>query len=193
MRPASAVRVTSAPPPYLTALSIRLEIARRNAAGRPETVTPRIAGIGHRRAGVRSVFADAFDQGVEVDERARLVLGVVSREGEDRAEHRAHRVEFGDHFLLLLRVFADFEAQLKAGERGAKIVRHRGEHLHAVVVEAAQALLHTVEGIDRDLQLARPLRRQRAARRRWRRAARRRRPAPRAGSPAAAPPGSRGG
>ena len=39
-------------------------------------------------------------------------------------------------------------------------MRHRRQHLHAVVIEAAQAFLHPVERIDRDLQLARSFRRQ---------------------------------
>ena len=39
-------------------------------------------------------------------------------------------------------------------------MRHCGQHLHAIVIEAAQPLLHAVEGVDRDLQLTRPLRRQ---------------------------------
>ena len=52
------------------------------------------------------------------------------------------------------------EAQLEAGQRGAQIVRHGGQHLHQIVIETAQALLHPVEGLDRDLQLARPPERQ---------------------------------
>ena len=129
----------------------------RRPAGDGDAADP---GIGHRGPGVRGVLADTLGEGVEVDEGARLTLGVVAGEGEDRVEHRAHRVDLAGHFLSLLRALADLEAQFQTGQRGAQIMRDRGQHLHAVVVEAAQALLHPVEGIDRDLQLARPLRRQ---------------------------------
>ena len=55
----------------------------------------------------RSAAAHPFDQGVEIDKRARFAFGVVAREGKDRAEHRAHRVDVADHLLPHLGVLAD--------------------------------------------------------------------------------------
>jgi hypothetical protein len=129
-------------------------MARRNATGQAETAAN--AGISHHGTSIRNVLAYTLDQGIEVDEGERLSFRIVAREGENGIDHCAYRVDLGDDLLPLPEAFSDLEAQFQARERGAEIVRHRRQHLHAVVVEAAQAFLHP-EGVDHALEVARPL------------------------------------
>jgi hypothetical protein len=54
---------TAAPPPYLIALSIRLEIAGRKRKRPGQYRGPPFTGVGHRAAGVGSILADPLTEG----------------------------------------------------------------------------------------------------------------------------------
>ncbi len=76
----------------------------------------------------------------------RLFGRIVAREGKGRFDHALHVVEVGQHLVALLLVLDELGAQPQAGDRRAQVVRDGRQHLRAVLDEAANALLHLVEG-----------------------------------------------
>jgi hypothetical protein len=71
--------------------------------------------------------------------RRRLLARIAAREGEIGLQHAAHLVDVLLHRLDLGTVADQSELELEAGEDGAQVVRHAGQHGGALLQAALDA------------------------------------------------------
>ena len=89
-----------------------------------------------------------MQKGKQVDILARLPGRIVTGEAQGRGDHILHLLEIDEHFALLFLVLDKLGAQAQARNRCAQVVGYGRDHLRAVLDEAADAVLHLVEGAD---------------------------------------------
>ena len=107
---------------------------------------------------LRSASAFSSSRNAAMSVGAGVLAGVAAREGEIGLEHAAHLVDVLLEHLGLGHVAEQRELQLEAGQHGAQVVRHAGQHGGALLDGALDALLHLQEGLRGAAHLARAAR-----------------------------------
>ncbi len=113
---------------------------------------------GHRGADIREAVADGLHHRGEVHEAvaSRVPLLPVADEGQGRLHEAVHLVEVAQGRGPRPLVLDELGAQAQPGDRRAQVVADGGEHLRAVVDEAAHAGAHPVERARHRQHLLRP-------------------------------------
>ncbi|OIQ64827.1 hypothetical protein GALL_536210 [mine drainage metagenome] len=88
--------------------------------------------------------------------RLRLLAAVAAREGEIVLQHARHLVDILAHGVDFRTVADQRQFELEAGQDGAQIVRHAGQHRGALLDRALDARFHLQERLRGAAHLARP-------------------------------------
>ena len=115
-------------------------------------------------AHIGQIVGKRLDKRREIDGAGFLDRRLLARESERRFGHLLHLIDRAQHLLAHLAVADEFGAQPQRSDRGTQIMADGGQHAGAIGDEAAQALLHAVEGLRGVADVLRPGFRQRLRR-----------------------------
>jgi hypothetical protein len=115
--------------------------------GRPASIGQAIGlGEGDVLAHVGLVVDHGRDQRSEIDRARGLRRRIVPGEGERGLDHPLHVLERHQHLRPRVLVLEQFRPKLERGDRRTEVMPDRRDHPRTVGDEAAQPLLHPVEG-----------------------------------------------